>query len=402
MICFYLCNHFWPEPLAVAVRSAALVSALSDQVDQTVVLSTGQQRVYGSVQVVAVRSRFTDNRLPLPVRLLGEIRLSVLLALKLLGLLHRHRRDSCVVVVSTPPLWIAMMCGAVAKVMGAPLAVDVRDRYPEVLFSTGVLRSESWIGLLLLKLEKQLYRSAFLVTTVTSTLARAIERDHGIKHVKVIRNGYDPQLFLPDLSLTAPTPQQYTIITFGLFGRFFDDHTYAQILARCRLRGIAARFIVVGYGSKFKRLEALAASEPALQVHSAVSQQELAARVATCQLMLSLHVESSSMLGAFPVKVFEAIGCGLPSLVIPRSEAGQELQSRKMGWTYAAAELDRIVDRIEMLLIRPELWHEARQQTLAYRGEYERATQARRFASELVSGLSQGASRPPAESTPAG
>jgi len=401
MICIYISNYFWPEPQAVAVRSSQLVYALSANVGRTCVLSTGCQRLFGAVEVDGLNACLIDNRLPLGIRLVGELKLSLLFAMKLALLLFRYRQHSCVVVVSTPPLWIAMMCGAVAKVMGAPLAVDVRDRYPEVLFSTGVLRSESWIGLLLLKLEKQLYRSAFLVTTVTSTLARAIERDHGIKHVKVIRNGYDPQLFLPDLSLTAPTPQQYTIITFGLFGRFFDDHTYAQILARCRLRGIAARFIVVGYGSKFKRLEALAASEPALQVHSAVSQQELAARVATCQLMLSLHVESSSMLGAFPVKVFEAIGCGLPSLVIPRSEAGQELQSRKMGWTYAAAELDRIVDRIEMLLIRPELWHEARQQTLAYRGEYERATQARRFASELVLGLSQGASRPPAGSTPA-
>lgn len=401
MICIYLCNYFWPDPFAVAVRSAAFVRALSDHCDQTMVLTSGQQRVYGSVPVVAVRARCTDNRLPLLVRLFGEIRLSLLLAMKLLGLLMQHRQDRCVVVVSTPPLWIALLCGSVARLMGAPLAVDVRDRYPEVLFSTGVLRSDGWIGRLLLTFEQQLYHHAFLVTTVTRALAQAIGREHGIASVKVIRNGYDPHLFVPNLSLTAPTPQHYTIITFGLFGRFFDDYTYAQILAHCRLRGVAARFMVVGYGSKFKRLQALADTEPALQVHGAISQSDLAARIATCHLMLSLHVESSSMLGAFPVKVFEAIGCGLPSLVIPRSEAGQELQANTMGWTYCAHELDQIVERIASLSANPELWLEARQQTLAHRADYERTTQAQHYASQLVSGMSQCASRLPAGSTPA-
>jgi len=402
MICVFVSNFFWPEPQAVAVRSSQLVTALSDACCRTYVVSTGCQRLFGSVEVLGIKACLIDNRLPLGIRLLGELRLSLLFAKRLAALLGHHRQDSCVVVVSSPPLWIALLCGAVAKIMGARLVVDVRDRYPEVLFSTGVLRSGSLIGRLLLMLEKQLYRDAFVVTTVTNTLAKEIGHDHHIEHVKVIRNGYDPLLFVPDPSLAAPRLHHYTIITFGLFGRFFDDHTYAQILARCRLRGIPARFLVVGYGSKFKRLEALAACEPALQVHPAVSQQELAEAVASCHLMLSLHVESSSMLGAFPVKVFEAIGCGLPSLIIPRSEAGQELQAKKMGWTYATVELERIVDRIEMLLISPELWHEARQQTLANRCEYERAIQARRFAFEVASGLSQSASRPPAGSTPVG
>jgi len=384
--CIYVSSSFRPDTAAVATRSAGLVDALQGQFAEVLVLTAGASRLWHGVPVMGLGVPTPNNSLALPLRLAQELGFAAWVALRLLALAPRPLAGRLVVVLSTPPFWLALAAAAAAHLRGALVAVDVRDRYPDVFFAMGLIRPGSTAGRLLLAAEAWLYRHSAMTTTVTQAIADGIAHDHGGQLVSLVRNGFDSALFVPDPHLDPPSRSEpLRVVMHGMFGRFFDSDAFAALLRGIQRRQLPVLLHVVGNGPQMGALEQMRCSQ--LTLSPPLPQAEVARFIARCHVGLAMGIDNASMRGTFPTKVFEAIGCGLPVLVFPQSEAGLELAARGMGWTFAAHEVSGAIETLAQLTQQPALWQQARERVLDQRLDYIRAEQAERYAQLLASAV---------------
>lgn len=374
---FFLAGAYAPEALAVSIRSRSLVTALKSVGVRVEVITSGRDRCIDGVKIWGVSRRDSVDQ-SLLLRLVEELYFSVRLGLKLVARLRACPDKNPVVIVSSPPFWLAVVGAWIASFRCLRFGVDVRDRYPEVLFTTGILKRTNLVALLLLRAESLLYKTSLVVTAATSSIAVDLERECQHGSFSVVRNGFDPEVFQPDLTLAPPSPQGIRVVMHGLFGRFFDLNFFRQFLDLSRASRLPIELTIIGYGPQFDAIKRIEYS--ALRVFESMPQRRLAQHVAASHVLLSCHTDNRSMRGAFPVKVFEAIGAGLPSIVVPKSEAGLELAERGMGWAYDSDQAEEVVRQLGRLSQSPSLWLGARESVLNWRSDYFRSVQAQKFA----------------------
>ncbi len=105
-----------------------------------------------------------------------------------------------VVLVSSPPLTVALPGWAAALWQRAPILFEVRDLWPEAAVTTGVLKSNSVLASGLRKVEQLAYRWSRRINVVTPAYIDNIVGRHLAPRDKfvVIPNGVDTELFQPD------------------------------------------------------------------------------------------------------------------------------------------------------------------------------------------------------------
>ena len=81
-----------------------------------------------------------SNKNSLVLRLLTEIMLGIELFFRLSITKHD------LILVTSPPYMMTLFCVAMARIKRVPYVVDIRDLYPDVYFSAGVLSEENIIG----------------------------------------------------------------------------------------------------------------------------------------------------------------------------------------------------------------------------------------------------------------
>jgi glycosyltransferase involved in cell wall biosynthesis len=224
------------------------------------------------------------------------------------------------------------------------------------------------------------------LVTVTYSLASDLRADFKCP-VEVVRNGFDADIFqprsVPDLDCFASSVPR--VITHGLFGRFFDLDTFLKIVRHCQATCPPHEFLVVGYGPKIDIIVASCLSN--VVVLPAMSQRDVAQLVRDSDIGLSVHSSDPSMLGSFPVKVMEYIGAGIPSIVLPCSEAGMEVAERGLGWSYDPSDWKLASDCIASLLGSACKLQEAKHRVFSQRLQYTRDRQADHFVSVVTSAL---------------
>ena len=100
-----------------------------------------------------------SNKNNLGFRLLTEILLGMELFLRLL--INKQE----LILITSPPYFMTLFCTTAARMKRVPYVVDIRDLYPDVYFSAGLLSEQNVISILLRNLEKKLYSKSFIITT---------------------------------------------------------------------------------------------------------------------------------------------------------------------------------------------------------------------------------------------
>ena len=93
-------------------------------------------------------------------------------------------------IVTSPPFFALIIVFFFLWILRLPYVVDVRDRYPMTLFSLNVLSPTSFMGRILLKLEKIIYERSQAVFTVTRHLRDGIQADVAVS-VHLEQNGFE-------------------------------------------------------------------------------------------------------------------------------------------------------------------------------------------------------------------
>jgi glycosyltransferase involved in cell wall biosynthesis len=242
----------------------------------------------------------------------------------------RTRRPD-VVLVESPPLFVALPALVDSVVRRRPFALLVADLWPDTAIEMGLV-SNRHLQRLLYALERWAYRRSAFVAPVTEGQVETLRDAKGVPadRICLVRNGVDVELFRPGEPSEATrqllSPGGERVIMFaGTLG-------YAQALdvivdaapIVCAAHP-DARIVFVGSGSERARIEARVADEGVAGITFLDPRPltEIAELYKGVTAGLTTLRDSPVFAGARPSKIFPMMAAGLPVIYSGRGEGAR-------------------------------------------------------------------------------
>lgn len=232
---------------------------------------------------------------------------------------HRRRELRPDVVVATVPgLPTALAGRAVATLLRAPLVLEMRDAWPDILggaasgdrqtpraaVRAGVVRLVS-TGVTWLQ------RSADLVVTTTDSFATTL-RGRQVTRVVTVRNAHHG---LPDPSTPVPVPRAtgpLRIVYVGTVGRAQGLETAVRAAYLAHHAGVDVTLRVVGTGARLASVRRLARELQApVEFVGPVTRDQVAEHYEWCDTFLVSLRDWPGLDSTVPSKLYEALALGL-------------------------------------------------------------------------------------------
>jgi len=289
----------------------------------------------------------------------GYLRHQVRLALTLLRLLWRYRRDDVAIYVRhslsmvAPPL-AALLVRRPYTLRSGPIEGYQRQQYGVRvgLFLSRALR-------LLMGFNIRVARRIVVVSPVTSrSLLEVFPAARG--KFALVRNGVDASRFVPVERDRAQWGLPDDARVAGYVGHIDDLHDLDTVIRGfARVPAIDGRppwLLVVGDGPSEESMRALAAAEGI--AGRAVwagrrSQEEVASAIAACDVMIgSMSAWSLEVRGSSMVKLYEYLACDRPVLA-SRAPDHQFIEDSGVGWQATAGDVGDWARAFEVALREP-------------------------------------------------
>lgn len=330
-------QHMPPYSGAAALRGKSIIESLctlSPDSIITVYCSNGNADPIGGAVLTTLNVPEVENSLSLTRRFIGEIRMG--LAASRCMFIKRDRPD--LAIISSPGYIAALVQTFFAKLRGIPYVLEMRDIYPQVYLEASLIKRNSLTFKIFSWLSRKMYRDASLVICATQGLVREVLDQEPRSKVQDIYNGFPAQL----ATRKADKHHRFSVCFHGILGFFQDVDTLLKVTEKLALHNIDV--IVIGYGRKEEPLEKSELNN--LRFLGRKSFDETISEVERCHLGLCLRLDDGISKDAFPVKVWEYIGLGIPTVITPPCEAGDFLQQHKCGFVLESGDIDGIVNII--------------------------------------------------------
>ena len=302
------------------------------------------------IRVVRVKTFIAPNK--------GVVRRSLdFLSFMVAGVAAGLREPVPDVVAATSPQFFAAVSGwALAALRGRPFVFELGDLWPASIAAVGAMRRGFLLGLIEI-LELFLYRRAEAVVALTQAFKdNLVQRGIRPEKIAVVPNGVDLWRYGPrdrDADLIAE---------WGLAGKFVAGyvgthgmaHGLANVLdAAERLKDRDdVRFLLAGAGAERDALIADARRRNLENVLFMPSQpKDSMPRVwSVCDVAL-VHLKADPLFaGVIPSKMFEAMACGLPLLLVaPAGEASRIVEATGTGVALAPGNPAALADAVRRL-----------------------------------------------------
>ena len=333
----YVCHYFVPEPAAPAARVHEFSRAWVRAGHRVSVVTTFPNHPVGRVPdmyrgrwwatewldgirvlrcwVYAVPNRGVGRR--------GLDHLSFMLSSLLLGLPRLGGPD--VVVASSPTLFSALSAWLMARLLGVPFVLEVRDLWPEAILDLSLMRPGPAVEVLR-RLARFLYDRAQCVVLVTHAFAdRLVAQGVPRDKLCVIPNGADVRFFSPDAGGLAARarlgfhPEQFVV---GYVGSHGVSHGLDAVLDAASLQPDVC-YLLVGDGAERDRLLAERDRRGLTNVRMlpSVARSEVPGLYAAVDVCL-VPLRDVPLFETFvPSKLFEVLAAGRPIIGAVRGEA---------------------------------------------------------------------------------
>jgi colanic acid biosynthesis glycosyl transferase WcaI len=394
-----IAQFYPPEPVAAANRVSAMARAFA-AAGHDVHVHTGMpsfpdgvvpapyrglRRLAETVDGITVERVWTyasSNALP-GNRLLNWLSVAAGTAVDVAARAERY--DA--VVVSSPPVTLALPALLGAFAHRAPLVVDVRDVWPEIAVAMGSWTPDSRPARLVGRVADALYARAALVTCVTET-ARAQIVARGVDPAKVLLapNGFDPVEPAAEAPVAALAGVR-DVVYVGNMG--LATGLDVVLGAAALLRDDATiRFVLIGGGADAARLKSRAAAEGLRNVHFTGPLPRAQALRALADAAATVVPLVATIRDSLPTKLFDAMLVGTPIVLSAAGEARRLVERAGAGLTATPGDPAALAAALRRVLDEPELAARLRAGGPPFvRANYDRAVVMSRLA-DRVPGLS--------------
>jgi len=350
-------QNFHPSSFADSVRAKSIVEYLNSNGHHvTLFTQTIESKAFESplLKIHLLKWANPTNNNSIIKRLLNEFNLGIELFCKIVFL---KKKDYY---IFTSPPFFSCVIGILAKIFKTgDLIFDVRDLYPDVFIYQKLISSRS-LGFKLLKLiERFIYNRSKIILVATEGLQREILNRVRVKKVILYKNGYSEYFKVSKIK-----EDKFTVVFHGSLSRFQNVELMIDVVKEINLINKNINFIVIGSGPKDSLVKDLNVDN--LRFLGRLSNEDTATIVNKCHIGLSLRDDSQISIDAFPVKLYEYIGSGIPSIITPCSEGGKEIERLNIGYNLNN-NLDIIVKTILMLESDRKSYNAIKQQILLNR-----------------------------------
>lgn len=334
LMAFY--QHMPPYSSAAALRGAAIAAGLVQVLctrgsSVSVHTTTTAAAPLAGAEVIALDRIEVDNASGLLARSWGELRMGWAAARSMLAV----ALQGDLLLISTPSYLAALVICSCARRRGVPYVLDVRDIYPQVYAQAGLISRTGWLYGFFAARSRAMYRGAHHIITATQGLAREIASEAPHVDVDCVYNGFPASLGERE----ATKRDRFTACFHGVLGFFQDVDTLIEVARQVQRHGVDV--VVIGYGRKEDALRSAQLAN--LHFLGRLSFDETMSVIERCHVGLCLRTNDDVSKDAFPVKVWEYLGLGMPSIVTPHCEAGEFLEQHGCGTQLPAGDVDAIV-----------------------------------------------------------
>jgi glycosyltransferase involved in cell wall biosynthesis len=356
-----LSQFYPPEPCAAANRVAAMAQAFA-AAGHEVHVYTAMPSFPDGVVTVAYRGRRHAVEIDGAVtvervwtyaagpgrpgnRVLNWLSVALGITRRVVG----RREPHDVVVVSSPPITLALPALLAAAAHRAALVVDVRDVWPEIAVAMGSWSPHSPLARITGRVADALYARAALITCVTATAGRQIVA-RGVDPAKVVLapNGFDP-LAPADVSPVAALPGVRDVVYVGNMGLATGLGVVLDAAARLRADR-TIRFVLIGGGADAARLRSRAIDERLDNVVFTGPLPRSQALRALADAPLTVVPLVASIEDSLPTKLFDAMLVGTPIVLSASGEAQRLVDRAGAGISVTPGDAEALADGIVALL----------------------------------------------------
>jgi glycosyltransferase involved in cell wall biosynthesis len=379
-------QHMPPYSGAASLRGASIMTAvaalLADRPNCVHVYTTIPcPDALPGLTVESLDAPEVENKLSLVARIWGELRVGWAAGRKMFA-----ANTLCnLAVISTPGYLAALVICALARRRGIPYVLELRDIYPQVYAEAGLIGERSWLYGFFVRRSRIMYERACAVVAATKGLAREVSAVSPRARVRHVYNGFPAEL----LNRGNNKHTRFTVCFHGTFG-FFQDVETLLVVGRLLVEH-DIEMVVVGYGRK--EGEILRAAHPNLKFYGRQSFERTVSIIEMCHVGLCLRRDEGISKDAFPVKVWEYLGLGMPSIVTPPCEAGEFLEANRCGFQLPSGAARKIVDVILQLQRRPSDLEEMARRCRMTAQQYTREKTGMDAAQVVLSCLSENRSQ---------
>ncbi|MEM6992013.1 MAG: glycosyltransferase family 4 protein [Myxococcota bacterium] len=278
-----------------------------------------------------------------------------------LGVADARVRDADVVVATSPQFFCAAAGWALARLIGAPYVLEIRDLWPQCIVELGVLPARHPATRVLEAIEQFLYRSADLLVSVTDAYTQVWrDQGHDPAKMRVIKNGVDLEAFVPGdkegpvrerLSLSG----KFVVSYIGTHG--MSQHLITLLDAASQLRSVPdVHFLFVGEGADKAALVAEAERRGLANVTFLGQQprETITDFIAASDLVAVVLKRMDLFEKVIPSKIFEIMGCARPILLAVQGEARRIIDEAGSGYVAEPEDVADIVAKIQAARANPE------------------------------------------------
>jgi colanic acid biosynthesis glycosyl transferase WcaI len=326
-----LTQYYAPEVGAPQTRLAAVVRELVELGDSVEVVTALPNYPTGTI-FPAYRRRVTETSIEEGVRIrrvwmlgalgTGSRRLLSYVSFAgmcLLGLARARKPD--VIVIESPPLFVALPGILYGKLRRVPIVLNVADLWPDAAVAVGAINDGRRLKLML-ALERWAYRKADLVSTVTDGVkAKLLEKGVPETKISLLVNGVDVGMFCPEagdrailgeLGLSDGPFFAYA----GTMGLAHGIDPLMDAMSELSSDSDMPYLLMIGGGSERDRLEARVHDEGLSNVvfHQAIPPAQLARLLPLAQVGIVTLADIPLNQATRPAKLLPLMASGIPSL----------------------------------------------------------------------------------------
>ena len=294
------------------------------------------------------------------------------------------------IVATSPQFFAAVGACALSMLRHLPFVLEISDLWPDSIVAVGQMRQSPMFHFLE-KIEMFLYRRATRVVTLTSAFKDNLT-NRGIPpgKIDVIINGVDLQRYAPrprDHALACQWGIGEDDLVVGYIGTLGMAHGLQNVLrAAGRVPDRCVRFMFVGSGAD--RADLIAESER-LKLKNVTfvpaQPKELMPNAwSLCNIAL-VHLKNAPLFSTvIPSKIFEAMGMGLPILLVaPEGEATHIVRREEIGLCVPAEDPKELASAVLFLKENRQILNQFSERSSEAARRYSRERQARDMLATL-------------------